>query len=192
MIKIAFGCLLICGLVVLLLGLNYSGYAQFLNASHLAVNVRQVESVFDNGGNPWPWLSQTNAIDYDNGGKNIAFNVPVIGVSPCSPVPPAGQAYRPDFININIIADLGQTLGVGCNQVGNWMNYTTRNSSAGPFTLSLRAALGDAGSASWDVYIDGGLVNGVHGTIVVQNTGSIPRFKHLPLPALMFHKPIIL
>jgi hypothetical protein len=162
--------------VFLLTVFNTVAIGQLLNAAHLSVSVQKAETPFNGtacGTSPWPWLNQTNAINYDCGGQNIAFNVPAIGTSPCTAVPAVGQAYRPDFINIHVIADMGNTLDVGCNQVGNWMNYTTHNSSAGPFTLSLRASLGDMGSSIWDVYVD----NVVQTNIAVTNTGDYGTFQ---------------
>jgi hypothetical protein len=166
-------------ILLLLLALHFCGSAaaQFLNAARLSVNVKQAEVVFDNRGTPWPWLGLTFAVNYDKGGQGVAYNVPIIGTSPCRAVPAAGRAYRPDFINIHVISDSGQTLDVGCNQVGNSMNYTMNVSTVGPFTMSLRAALGDSGTATWDLYIDNVLVNGTHGTISVSNTGSYASFQ---------------
>lgn len=156
-------------LVLIALLFTDSAQAQLLNSARLAGGgTRGAESAFNGttcNASPWTFLGQISAINYDCGGQGVAYNVPTIGTGVCAaPV----TTYRPDFINIYASGgDSGTTNLVGCNLVGNSMNYIVNVASTGTYIVSMRVRSPTAGAA-WTVSLDGTSV----GTVGVPNPGT--------------------
>jgi hypothetical protein len=159
---------LICAVAI---GLGLKARA-FINVAQYSVT--PTTGVFDNAGQPWPFFSQINAVNYDNGGNGIGFSK-AYNATNCL----AGQSYRPDFTNFNAITDSGQTLDLGCiGAIGNYWNYTINISQPGPYVLDLRGGEGNSG-ASWGIYIDGNL----EATIPLPQTGGYQVFQTFTSPS---------
>jgi hypothetical protein len=133
----------------------------------LPVASRAPQSVFDNAGSPWPFLSQINAVNYDTGGQGVAYSHTYIATN-CT----AGQSYRPDFTNFNTISDSGATLDLGCTTTNDFYSETVSVSTAGPFVLNVRAGDGAATGATWAVIVDGNQLS----TVQFTNTGGYQSF----------------
>jgi hypothetical protein len=125
-----------------------------------------VEAPF--GGTVRSMTNRIQAEDFDVGGYGVAYHATDacgIGID---------TAYGSDRLNVYLTADVdgASNLKIGCNQAGDWHNYTITAATTGTHTLNLRVANIEAG-ATYHVAIDGATV--VKG-IAVPNTGGYDTF----------------
>ncbi len=120
------------------------------------------------GGTARSITNRIQAEDFDVGGYGVAYHATdacTLGID---------TAYGPDRLNVNPTADLDSenNLKIGCNQAGDWHNYTITVPTTGTYTLNMRVANIQAGAA-YHVAVDGASV--VSG-IAVPNTGAYDTF----------------
>jgi DUF5010 C-terminal domain len=120
------------------------------------------------GGTVRSITNRIQAEDFDLGGYGVAYHAAdACGMG-------IDTTYGPDRLNVYPTADPdgASNLKVGCNQAGDWHNYSITAPSNGFYTLSMRVANTTAGS-TYHVAIDG--VSAVQG-IAVPNTGDYDAF----------------
>jgi Carbohydrate binding module (family 6) len=125
-----------------------------------------VEAPF--GGTARSMTNRIQAKDFDVGGYSVTYRATdVCGIG-------IDTAYGADRLNVYPTADLdgGSNLKIGCNQAGDWHNYTINAATTGAYTLNMRVANIETGAA-YHVAIDGATV--VKG-ITVPNTGGYDTF----------------
>jgi hypothetical protein len=111
--------------------------------------------------------STISAVDYDLGGQGLAFSD---HQGACGAVPVT--TYRTDSVYIDNTTDSGSPYKIGCQEVGDYYNYTVSVTTAGMYKVTMRVANVETG-ASYHIAIDGKPV--VSG-ITVPNTGAYTSF----------------
>ncbi len=129
------------------------------------------EAVFDHNGAPWSFFNQVPAINYDTGGQNVGYNVPMPGCQGTTCVSGA-STYRADDVNFKASTFAGIAYQLGYSAIPNSYNYQINISQVGPYNISLW--LGDTSTGgSWGVLIDGTPVT----TVATPNTGNFGIFQ---------------
>jgi endonuclease/exonuclease/phosphatase family metal-dependent hydrolase len=110
------------------------------------------------GGTPWAIPGTIQAVDFDNGGQNVAYRDNTPGNT--------GGAYRATDVDIAAIPSGGFTVGwVGA---GEWLQYTVNVAAAGQYTLTARVA-SNGGGGTFHVKFNGADLTG---SLRVPNTGG--------------------
>ncbi|HVD97714.1 MAG TPA: carbohydrate-binding protein [Cytophagaceae bacterium] len=146
-----------------------------------ATGVQNIYLVFRNGGFNLNWIYFDNspvtntpytgtpinipgtieAENYDNGGEGIAYH-------DNDAVNSGGQQRTNQGVDVENASDATGTYDVGFTNPGEWMKYTVNVTTAGAYTLQVRAAAPSAG-ATIHVELDG---TNISGTISIPATGG--------------------
>jgi endonuclease/exonuclease/phosphatase family metal-dependent hydrolase len=106
-------------------------------------------------GTPFTLPGTVNAVDFDNGGANVAFRDNSIGNS--------GSVYRQTDVDIQGAAIGGYN--IAWSDTGEWLKYTVKVNTAGTYNVSLRVA--STSSRSLDLSI-----GSASRTFSIANTGG--------------------
>jgi endonuclease/exonuclease/phosphatase family metal-dependent hydrolase len=110
------------------------------------------------GGTPWAIPGTIQAVDFDNGGQNVAYRDNTPGNT--------GGAYRATDVDIAAIPSGGFTVGwVGA---GEWLQHTVNVAAAGQYTLTARVA-SNGGGGTFHIKFNGADRTG---SLRVPNTGG--------------------
>jgi Tol biopolymer transport system component len=112
------------------------------------------------GGTALVLPGKVEAENYDNGGEGVAYHDVTSGNS--------GSGYRTDNVDIEGTSDTGGGYNVGYIATGEWLEYTVNVSTAGTYSLQVRAA---AASAGGNIHVEFDGVN-ASGVVVIPNTGG--------------------
>jgi hypothetical protein len=120
------------------------------------------------GGTRWNLPGTVEAENYDTGGQNVGYFKPTAGTS--------GYVYRSDANKqIETTTDTGGGTDVGWTNTNDWYKYMVNVTSAGTYSINVRAASTSA-TSTYHVEVDG---TDVTGTMTVPNTGGWQTYQTL-------------
>ncbi len=120
------------------------------------------------GGTRWNLPGTVQVENYDTGGQNVGYSKPTAGTS--------GFVYRSDAAaQIETTTDTGGGADVGWTNTNDWYKYMVNVTSAGTYSINVRAASTSA-TSTYHVEVDG---TDVTGTMTVPNTGGWQIFQTL-------------
>lgn len=117
----------------------YAAYARDSSAHYSQVQYTSgsphtvTNTVYDNGGNPWPIPGKIEAEYYDNGGEGVAYHT-IVGTEP-------PHTFRPtETVYTESCGDTGGTYNIGAIDSGEWWKYTVNVGSTAAYTMDMRVA----------------------------------------------------
>jgi hypothetical protein len=134
---------------------HYSSPVYTSGSPHTITN-----TVYDNGGNPWPIPGRIEAEYYDNGGQDVAYHT--------TAGEPAHSFRSTESVFVENTGDSSGTYNIGFIDTGEWWKYTVNVGATGAYQFVMRVASPNTGG-QFRIEVDG---VDTTGALTAPNTGN--------------------